>query len=132
MNDGPSDELDDDPFADLDEGVPSTERIEDPFEEIEPMDVDDEALWEAVMEDDLPTSSPMAADQLEETEGSDTVVRKEQYCKRCEHFTAPPECVCTYPESEIVEIVGVDRFRVRNCPVVARHASAKTVLPNED
>lgn len=132
MSDGPSEDLDDDPFASRDEAAPSAERLEDPFEEIETLDVDDEALWDAVMEDDLTASSPMAAEQLEETEGSETVVRKEQYCKRCEHFSSPPESVCTNSETEIVEIVGIDRFRVRNCPVVASHERAETVLPNEE
>lgn len=131
MSDNPPDEETDDPFSDMDEFVPR-DVLDDPFDNIETAAVDEDAVWEAIMEDELDGSQTLDAAQVEDPASAETVVRKEQFCKRCEHFSAPPECVCTYPESEIVEIVGVDRFRVRNCPVVASHASAKTVLPNED
>jgi hypothetical protein len=50
---------------------------------------------------------------------SETVVPKGEYCESCYFFTDPPAVGCRYAESEIVEIVDSEQFRVRNCPVVA-------------
>lgn len=45
------------------------------------------------------------------------VVPKRRYCQRCEHFSAPPRMTCTRKGTEILALVGTDRFRVRGCPV---------------
>lgn len=46
------------------------------------------------------------------------IVSKHEYCQRCPHFSDPPDTVCTHEGTDIVEVVTVDRFRVRNCPMV--------------
>jgi len=114
-----------DPFGELD--VPDAPPEEDFFEEMETADLDEEAVWEAVFEDPGVDSDPGKKDQG----SADAVVRKEQYCKRCEHFAEPPELACNNPGTDIVELVGVDEFRVRNCPVVADRRRADTVFPDE-
>ena len=112
-------------FGELD--VPDAPPEEDFFEEMETADLDEEAVWEAVFEDPGVDSDPGEKDQA----GADAVVRKEQYCKKCEHFSEPPELACNNPGTDIVEVVGVDEFRVRNCPVVADRRRADTVFPDE-
>jgi len=53
--------------------------------------------------------------------GGDTehVVSKRTYCQQCPHFTRPPEAACTHEGTTIVEAVGFDEFRVRNCPMIS-------------
>ncbi|MHC3437373.1 hypothetical protein ACYJ1Y_04540 [Natrialbaceae archaeon A-gly3] len=41
-----------------------------------------------------------------------------KYCRRCEHFSAPPEVACENEGTEIVELVDLETFRVIDCPVV--------------
>lgn len=112
-------------FGELD--VPDAPPEEDFFEEMETADLDEEAVWEAVFEDPGADPDPGEKDQG----GADAVVRKEQYCKKCGHFSEPPELACNNPGTDIVEVVGVDEFRVRNCPVVADRRRADTVFPDE-
>jgi len=116
----------DDPFTELDTPDPSDAGVEDFFEEMEPTDIDEESLWDAVLEGSADTEpEPNAED------GADAVVSTEQYCKKCEHFAEPPATACTNPGTEIVELVGTDRFRLRNCPVVAERQRTRTVFPDE-
>ena len=112
------------PFAEL-EAPDAADPEEDFFEEMETADLDEEAVWESVFEE------PEAAPDAETAGGADAVVRMEQYCKKCEHFSEPPELACNNPDTEIVELVGVEEFRVRNCPVVADRRRADTVFPDE-
>ena len=112
----------DNPFEDLDD-VPDTD-IDDPFEEMEMPDLDTEAVFEAALED------AADGDGTAHGSGADGVVTKEQYCKKCEHFSEPPETACTNPGTEIVELVGVDSFRVRGCPVLADRQRAESVFPD--
>jgi len=120
-------EAEDDPFGELEapEGSEvSPEELDDLFEPVETTDLDDEAVWEAVL-------SPDADDEPIDAEaGADAVVPKDQYCKRCEFFSEPPDVVCTNPGTEIEELVGIDEFRVTNCPVVARRGRARDVFDN--
>jgi hypothetical protein len=53
--------------------------------------------------------------------GGDTehVVSKRTYCQQCPHFSRPPEAACTHEGTTIVEAVGFDEFRVRNCPMIS-------------
>jgi hypothetical protein len=115
----------DDPFAELEapEGSEiSPEELDDFFEPVETTELDDEAVWEAVL-------SPDDEDEPIEAEtGADAVVPKNQYCKQCEFFSEPPDVTCTNPGTKIEELVGTDEFRVTNCPVVARRGRAKDVF----
>ena len=116
----------DDPFAELDDPEVPDAEVEDLFEEMDTPDIDDEAVFAAVFANASETDGP-----LESTE-TEAVVSKEQYCKKCEYFSKPPKVACNNPGTEIVELVGVDSFRLRNCPVVAERGRAETVLPDEN
>jgi hypothetical protein len=134
MSDEPSDAPDgssrfdgDDPFAELDDADAAGIETDDPFEEMDIDPVDEEAVWEAIDEASDGGDEPTAASG--ETTGTEAVVPKERYCTTCEHFAEPPETACTNPGTEIVELVGVDSFRVRNCPVVERRRE-ESVVPD--
>lgn len=129
---------DDDPFAELealteDGSTADPAELEDLFEPEETADLDEEALWESVLSEGDATAEA-AGDGLTDREsaGADAVVKKHQYCKQCEFFSEPPETRCTNPGTEIVELVGVDQFRLENCPVVDRRQRAKQVFPDDD
>ncbi len=127
-------EAEDDPFSefDLGDGTGGADAPEDAlFTEVETDEVDDEDVW-AEFEGSA-TAGASESDTGPEfdagsapPEGEDvptsgeTVVRKRAYCEQCEHFSEPPNVACTYPDGEIVELVDTERFKVRNCPVVAR------------
>lgn len=118
----------DDPFAELDDPEIPDADVDDLFEEMDSPDIDDEEVFEAVF-----TNASETDDSLESTETeTEAVVSKEQYCKKCEYFSKPPEVACNNPGTEIVELVGIDSFRLRNCPVVAERGRAETVLPDEN
>jgi hypothetical protein len=130
--------------ADAEDSRPAGSEADDVdalFEEMNVAEVDPDRVWESVLdEDDDPlrdASDPGAtgdadpgpgsgdasddADNPDDGDDADDghLVRKRAYCESCEYFTAPPEVACTYDGGEIVEVVDSDRFRVRNCPVVA-------------
>ncbi len=50
--------------------------------------------------------------------GLEAIVPKTTYCQRCEHFATPPTVACEHPGTAVLEVVDVDNFRVRDCPVV--------------
>lgn len=118
------------PFEELDDG--DQEPIDGTryFEEMsrEASDLDIETVWEAVVEDD---SDAPARDHSPGDEQPEVVVPKSNYCKKCEHFSEPPNVACRNQGTEIVELVGVDSFRLRNCPVAASRQRAETVFPDE-
>jgi hypothetical protein len=133
MSDAPEDASGDapalDPFEELDESELSESVPRDLFEEVSVPELDDEAVWEAIAgEADIVHA---AAPDRSPDDDDEAIVSKSQYCQKCEYFTDPPEVGCTNPGTEIVELVGVDRFRVRDCPVVENRARAETVLPSE-
>lgn len=117
-----------DPFDSLDE--PATE-VDDPFDEIGPadsetdldeaferMDVGDAAeedVWESL---DADVGTDVASSASGEGD-AEHVVSKRTYCQRCPHFTSPPEVACTREGTSILEAVGFDEFRVRNCPMIS-------------
>jgi hypothetical protein len=118
-----------DPFVELeglDDSEASSEELEEFFEPVETADLDDDAVWEAVFSSD---ETPSDTDQIET--GADAVVPKDQYCKRCEFFSEPPAVACTRPGTEIEELVGVDEFRVSNCPVVVQRGRVRDVFADE-
>ncbi|MFB6170810.1 MAG: hypothetical protein ABEJ06_06640 [Haloarculaceae archaeon] len=107
--DEPYDEL-----ADIDAG---TDR--DPFEVLaeeegfseQGSDIDEDAVWDQLTED---------TDRVPPEAVGDAVVPKSRFCQQCEYFSAPPEVGCGHTGTEIAELVDADRFRVVDCPVVAR------------
>lgn len=106
----------------------------DPFEEVDVGDIDTEALWESLDADDASSSDPDglgaydppegAAERVDEsaTRDRDTrpehVLDKREYCQRCPYLSAPPDVACGHDDTDIVEVVDGDRFRVRGCPMV--------------
>jgi hypothetical protein len=114
------------------------------FEEMDVTDVDADRVWESVVDDEDGASIDPSAggtdgtvdtgdtvDAVDADEGH--VVRKRDHCESCEFFTAPPEVACTDEDGEIVEVVDSERFRVRNCPVVAgRIDTDGTILDGSD
>lgn len=124
---------DDDPFEDLEAGAGDADvdaDVDELFTEVPVDDVDEEGVWDALTGTDAAADGPgengaRAADgQAGDGEEAGTVVPKASYCQQCEHFSAPPQAVCGNPGTEIVELVDVDHFRVRDCPVVERRQSA--------
>lgn len=94
---------------------PLEEGSTDFFDERSSEPLDAEAVWRS-----LESDRPNAADETESREAdTEHVVPKRWYCEQCEHFSEPPEVRCTYPDSVILEFVGTENVRVRNCPVVA-------------
>lgn len=76
---------------------------------------DTEALWTAI------ESDGQEMGELSDFRGGETdhVVPKQWYCEQCEHFSEPPEVHCRHDGTTILEFVGTEDVRVRNCPVVA-------------
>lgn len=112
---------DEDPFErlsvedDLGERTPAGESA--PFEAVEIDSGVSEAPWEDLVSTDDPVGP--SVDRVDPTTTGETVVPKRRYCQGCEHFSDPPDVACTHPDGEIVEVVDIARFRVRNCPIVA-------------
>jgi hypothetical protein len=126
------------------QGQSNAADSEDPFEEVDVGDVDRERLWRDLLDDDREGDSTAGEDvgvsesgevaestgvgddratssdesQRGATDARGDVVTKRSYCEQCPHFSAPPEAVCGHEGTEIVEMVSIDRFRVRNCPMV--------------
>lgn len=117
-----------DPFDELDDIELSESVPQDLFDEVAVPELDDEAVWEAIAED-VDIVHAAVPDRTPDNE-DEAIVSKNQFCQKCEYFSEPPEVACTNPGTEIVELVGVDRFRVHDCPVVENRARAETVLPD--
>lgn len=132
-------DIEDDPFSDFDVGD-ATEAgdssADSLFMEVEVSDLDDDEVWAQFGEEES-TSDPAeaepdpvaaeseAAEEVADAATSDErVVEKRAYCEQCEYFSKPPDVACTYPNSDIVELVDTERFRVRNCPIVARRENS--------
>lgn len=109
------------------------------FEQVDVGSIDRERLWEDLLngeasgDDTEDVGSSGALVSVESTDRTDAesateveseteipahVVSKREYCQRCPHFSAPPDATCTNEGTDIVEVVSVDEFRVRNCPKV--------------
>jgi hypothetical protein len=141
-------EQDDDPFTDLSVGGASDPSTDDGpsentlFTDEGADDIDDGSVWsqlEGESADDGDTGEPAATPELDladeeldeavdeavESAGSgETVVKKRSYCEQCEYFSEPPDISCTYPGSQIIELVDTGRFRVRDCPIVERRENS--------
>ncbi|MFC6786370.1 hypothetical protein ACFQFH_10840 [Halobaculum halobium] len=126
------------PLSDLAERVGERGRDRDarddstPFEEVEVGDIDTGALWESLAtgepaepgdDDDLGQYDPSeaAAERVEASAAGDTrlehVLDKREYCQRCPHLSAPPDVACGHDDTDIVEVVDGEHFRVRGCPM---------------
>jgi hypothetical protein len=113
-----------------------------PFEEMSAGDVDGEAVWESLSDSSEeagaadvvdPAAAPdEAGPEREDVEAvprgeadaarPDHVVPARSFCEQCRHFSEPPAVACTHEGTDIVELVDLDRFRVRGCPVVEERA----------
>ncbi len=74
-------------------------------------DLDSDLVWE-----ELETGGISIDRDLETVEH---VVETSTYCERCEYFSEPPEVACGHEGTDIVDMVDVEQFTVRNCPKVA-------------
>lgn len=113
----------DDPFDELGELYDLDFPVDDIattelFESMDVPAIDDDSVWEEVLEGRPEPGS--SSDEGLDGAVRDVVVSKTSYCHTCEYLSEPPGLACSNPETEIVEVVDVDRFRVRNCPVVGR------------
>lgn len=115
--------------GDLSEGdLAATE--EDLFERKETPEIDREALWRQVADEE---TAERAIEEMDidadedpgvetpsptEREGIERVVEKSSYCHACPHFSGPPEVRCTHGGTEILEAVDMEHFRVVDCPIV--------------
>lgn len=138
------------PFDDLEDGdLDPNEEVDDDvdrlFTEVQVEAVDDEAVWDALTTRENPAGAvdengsdgpggdvvDVPAPEIEDDDGEGTVVPKGSYCQKCEHFSAPPQVACDNAGTDILELVDVDHFRVRDCPVVERRRSATRDLSDE-
>ncbi|QZX98451.1 hypothetical protein [Halobaculum rubrum] len=104
----------------------------DPFEEVDVGDIDTDKLWESLGAGEADPSEAdgigqydppeAAARRVEEPESRDTrsehVIDKREYCQRCPYLSAPPDVACGHEDTDILEVVDAQRFRVRGCPIV--------------
>ncbi|WP_117594633.1 hypothetical protein [Haloprofundus halophilus] len=68
---------------------------------------------------ETPLDAPEGDDTpVEADDGETYVVSKRHYCQTCPHFESPPGFGCGHEGTDIVETVGFERFRVRDCPMV--------------
>lgn len=120
-----------DPLSEFDE---PDDDLAELFSEVAVEDVDAQAVWSELDASGSPgTGDGAASDDHFEVPDADAVLRegadeavvsKASYCQRCEYFSSPPDVGCSHPGTEIVELVDVKHFRVRNCPVVAQRRGA--------
>lgn len=111
------------PLDDLADRVREQQELadedDDLFETVEVGGVDEEALWEQVT-----TEEGFAVEAPEDRED---VVEKSAYCEQCEFFTGPPRTRCTHEGTQILEMVDLEQFRVRNCPVVLEEEALENI-----
>ena len=126
----------DDPFDELGPaGEAADVDLDDVFERMDVGGVAEEDVWESLDDDAAGGGGPVgefggAGPETGRTDagfggrfgdghgGVEHVVSKRTYCQQCPHFSAPPEVACEHEGTTIVEAVGFDEFRVRNCPMV--------------
>ncbi|WP_348607792.1 hypothetical protein [Halobaculum rarum] len=138
VDDGTPDRRRDAPLGDLARRVGKRSRDRDarddrdPFEEVNVGDIDTEKLWESLDAggtdrsdaDGLGQYDPPeeAARRVEETATRNVrpeyVLDKREYCQRCPYLSAPPDVTCGHEDTDILEVVDGEHFRVRGCPMV--------------
>ncbi|MUW15824.1 hypothetical protein GJ633_15300 [Halorubrum sp. CBA1125] len=104
--------------------------LDDAFERMDVDEFDGEDVWAALDDASEAPSVPGAPGRAPEDAGGaptdaetgpadgERVVDKRTYCQQCSYFSEPPDATCTHEGTTIVETVGFDEFRVRNCPMV--------------
>jgi len=103
------------PFGD-DGDAPDPEEA---FEEVDVGTVDEEEqVWSRIEDDDSTEPSPTPGSDGDADGRRETVVPKNTYCERCEHFSPPPRMECTHEGSAIVDLVDRKHVRVADCPIV--------------
>ncbi|WP_435074393.1 hypothetical protein [Halorubrum sp. HHNYT27] len=103
------------PTDDSDEWDDETPPLDDAFEQMDVGGPAAEDVWE-LLDADAGVGGATSVSNAGDTEH---VVSKRTYCQQCPHFTRPPEFACTHEGTTIVEAVGFDQFRVRNCPMIS-------------
>lgn len=102
------------------------------FEREPSPDVDREALWRQVADEETAEQAVEAMDidadddatpagDGSSVETGERVVAKNAYCHSCRFFSSPPDVHCRHEGTEILESVDMDHFRVVDCPVVAEN-----------
>lgn len=95
------------------------EEGDDVFEAVDVGAVDEETLWKQVASDEEFV--------VEDPGDREDVVDKSTYCEKCEFFSGPPEVRCAHEGTSILELVDLEHFRVRNCPVVIEEAALENI-----
>lgn len=122
---GPDTDVD----ADADVGAPLDDLVErtrdgdladddevmDAFDEVEVDSVETDELWAQLEQERIEET---VDEPRSDTERDVRVVRKRDYCMRCQHFSPPPEVRCQHERGEILEMVDTDRFEVADCPIL--------------
>lgn len=90
------------------------------FAEMEVEDVDADEVWADLLFDDGgPTEGAFPAAEPDEVNEEPGQVVTKRLCHRCEYFGDPPTLHCTHEGTTIEELVGMDHYRVTDCPMVA-------------
>ncbi|MFC7185929.1 hypothetical protein [Halorubrum yunnanense] len=109
----------DDPFDELGSADSETD-LDDAFERMDVGGAAEEDVWESLEADAEGIDGAGALGAATSASGdTEHVVSKRTYCQQCPHFTSPPEAACTHEGTSILEAVGFDEFRVRNCPMIS-------------
>ncbi|KDS90323.1 hypothetical protein FK85_16355 [Halorubrum saccharovorum] len=124
----------DDPFDELGSATGESDaELDEAFERMDVGGVAEEDIWESLDEDAEGGFGSVgefggAASETDATDaeiggdfadaGRERVISKRTYCQQCPHFSAPPEVACGHEGTTILEAVGFDEFRVRNCPMI--------------
>ncbi|WP_144797743.1 hypothetical protein [Halorubrum depositum] len=108
----------DDPFDELGPADSETD-LDEAFERMDVGGPVEEDVWESLDADAAGTDSLGEATAVPGGGDTEHVVSKRTYCQQCPHFTPPPEVACGHEGTTILEAVGFDEFRVRNCPMIS-------------
>lgn len=90
------------------------EEFDDLFDREDVGGIDREKLWEQVRGEDDPLEDIDVEREIRE-------IPKSTYCHQCEHFSSPPEVACNNGETDILELVDLETFRVADCPIVLKN-----------
>lgn len=112
----------------LDEPDVDTDAL---FTEEEPAPIDIDAIWQSIESDWPGEDDTLGFDDTD----AEHVVSKRWFCEQCEYFSNPPEVRCSHEGTTILEFVGTEEVRVRNCPIVAErlalgHYSGPEIQPS--
>lgn len=109
----------DDVRAPLDDLVERTRQrdddVTDAFDEVDVDAVEDDELWDQLEAERIEAT---VDEPTSDAERDVRVLRKRDYCMRCQYYSAPPEVRCGHDRGEIMELVDTDRFKVVDCPII--------------